>query len=575
MKYSRQRMEEEAEKLLSGISFFKGKEISGFLSEAQNPEFGDLACSICFSMAKELEKSPVRIAEEAVKGIRIPKKSFFSKAEAKAGYINFFLNFPVAAEAVLDEIRKMGGDYGKSGMGEGKKAMVEFSQPNPVHPMHIGHARTTFIGDSLSNILDFAGYKVVRANLMNDVGLQVAKLVTAYDLWAGGKEPEGKPDIWLWDFYVRFHEEEKSNPGLEGKARKFLIKFEVEKDKKAAGLWKKVVGWCVRGFEETYRNINVGFDVWFYESDFREEGKGIVKKAVEEGIAKEDDGAIVVDFEKYGLGKFVILRSDGTGLYYTSDLPLTIHKFEKYSLSKSFWIVSSEQNLYFRQLFKLLETLGYKWAKDCRHISFELVRLKEGKMSSREGKAIMLDEVFGRLVDLETRQLKTRDFSEKERKEISKKIALGALRYNILRTEHEKQITFDWERMLSVEGNTGPYLQYSYARANSILEKGGISRNNKINFDSSFFQDEKEKILIKILMEFPSVAKSSAEKARPHYVANYAYSLATAFNEFYQSLPVLKAEIGVKEARLSLIICFMLTLENALRLLGIETVEKM
>ncbi len=572
MVHAKQVIEKEAATILANARL-TGREGVKYFSWTEKPEFGDLASSICFSLAKEMKKSPVQIAEEAAKNIKLPKKSFFSKVEAKAGYINFFLDFPAVAESVLGEIEESGQEYGSTNAGRDKNAMVEFSQPNPVHPMHIGHARTTFIGDSLSNILAFVGCKVVRANLMNDVGLQVAKLVAAYDEWGKGKNPEGKPDIWLWDYYVRFHEEEKASPELEEKARKLLLKFEAEGDKKVAALWKKVVGWCVKGFEETYGNINVGFDIWFYESDFREKGKEIVKQAVEKGVARKEDGAIIVDFEKYGLGRFVILRSDGTGLYFTSDLPLTIHKFEKYSLSKSYWIVSSEQNLYFKQLFKLLEALGCKWSKDCHHVSFELVRLKEGKMSSREGKAIMLDEVVDKLVELESEQLRKRNFSEKD--EIARKIAVGALRYNILRTEHEKQITFDWERMLSLEGNTGPYLQYSYARANSILEKAGIPKNEKLKFDADFLKEEKEKELIKALMDFPSVVESAAERARPHYIANYAYGLATAFNEFYQSLPVLKAEKGLKEARLALVIGFMAAMGNALRLLGIDVVEKM
>jgi arginyl-tRNA synthetase len=342
-------IEEEIESVLkkAGIEEIK-------LEVPKLPEFGDIAFP-CFDLAKKERKNPNEIAQALVKRIEVEKGSTISKVEARSGYVNFFFNYPKVSELVLKDIFK-----GKRMRKKKERIMVEFSQPNPVHSMHIGHARGTFLGDSLAKILDHLGYDVIRANLMNDTGLQVAKLVTAYLLWAKGKRPEGKPDYWLWKLYVKFHEEAKKDANLEEKAKENLRKFEIEKDEKIKKIWKRVVGWCVEGFEETYKKLGINFDVYFYESDFRELGKEIIEKGLKKGImAKTEDGTIISRLEKYGLPDTVLLRSDGTGLYITSDFGMTVSRFEKYKLDKHIWVVSSEQILHFKQLFKILELLGY------------------------------------------------------------------------------------------------------------------------------------------------------------------------------------------------------------------------
>ncbi|MDI6798924.1 MAG: arginine--tRNA ligase, partial [Candidatus Aenigmarchaeota archaeon] len=438
--------EKEVVKILESVGL---KDVEHTLEVPPQPELGDLASTVCFELARKEKKDPKEIADEIVKKIRIPKDSLVSKVEARAGYINFFFDWKKIAGKVLREVGK------KIDLGKRKRVMVEYSQPNPVHPMHIGHARSTFLGDALANIFDLLGFKTIRANYMNDTGLQVAKLVTAYLLWAKGKKPKGKPDLWLWKYYVRFHEEAKEKPELEEKAREILRRFEIEKDKKIIKIWNRVVNWCVQGFEETYEKLGIKFDVYFYESKFRDLGKKIVEEAIRRGIAiKSPEGAIVTDLKKYGLTDTVILRSDRTGLYITSDLGLTVYKFQKYKLDKSIWVVSSEQNLHFKQLFKILELLGHKWIKNSHHFSFELVRLPEGKMSSREGKAVMLDEAINKLVNLAYEEVEKRNpkLKEKEKKNLAEKIGVGALKYAITKIEPDKTITFDWKRMLSFKG---------------------------------------------------------------------------------------------------------------------------
>jgi len=456
-----------------------------------------------------------------------------------------------------------------------EKIMVEFSQPNPIHSMHIGHARGTFLGDSLAKIFDFIGHDVIRANYMNDTGLQVAKLVTAYLSWAEGREPEEKPDFWLWKYYVKFHEEAEKNPELEEKARKTLRKREIVKDGDTIKLWDKIVKWCVKGFEETYKKLGIGFDVYLYESNFKDSGKKIVEDAIKKGIAfKGDEGQVVADLEKHGLPNCIILRSDMTGLYATSDLGMTIHKFENYNLDKSIWVVASAHNLYFKQLFKILELLGYPWVKDCQHFAFDLVHLPEGKMSSRKGRAVILDEVIDKLTNLAYEEVDKRKpkLSKKEKQKIAEKVGVSALKYAIVKIEPNNTITFDFEKMLSFEGDTGPYLQYAYTRCSGILRK---VNNWKPNFSVDKLA-EREKQLIKLLSRFPEVIENAAKDLRPHYVCNYTYDLATAFDRFYEACPVLKAESEkIKNFRLTLVDATRIVLKNSLDLVGMEALERM
>lgn len=531
-------------------------------------EFGDIAFP-CFELAKIQKRNPVEIARSIQGKIKLAKDSMVERVEARGGYVNFFFNYSRFAERVLLSVKKKQHTQIK------ERILVEFSQPNPVHSMHIGHARGTFLGESMCNIYEYLGHKVVRANLMNDLGLQVAKLVVAYDKWAKGKKIEGKPDFWLWQYYVKFHEEAKKKPELEEEAREKLRKFEILHDKKVTSEWKKVVRFVMKGFEETYQKLGIKFDVYFFESDYRKPGKKIVEDTIARGFAfKTSEGSIVSKLEKYGIPDTVILRSDGTGLYMTSDFGLTVHKFEKYRLDRSVWLVSTQQNLYFKQLFKILELLGYEWTKDCYHFSFEHVRLEEGKMSSREGRAIMLDDVVAKLTGIAMEEVEKRNskISEKQKQKLAEQIGIGALKYAITRIEPEKLITFDWKQMLSFEGNTGPYIQYAHTRCSSILKKAG---KWKKTYSEENMKDE-EKALISILGRFNDIVNEAASNMRPHLVCNYLYELTTALNNFYEKCPVLKADSAQKKNfRLTLIYATKEVLKQGMQLVGMEAPEKM
>ncbi|MFH8119355.1 MAG: arginine--tRNA ligase [Candidatus Aenigmatarchaeota archaeon] len=556
-------LEEEVLKLLEKAGIKEAK-----LEIPKEKEFGDLAFP-CFELAKKEKRSPIEIANGIVEKIKSQKSYFVKKVEQRNGYVNFFFDWSKVSEIVLKEILK-GKKIRKKG-----RIMVEFSQPNPVHSMHIGHARGTFLGDSLSRILEYSGYKVIKANLMNDTGLQVAKLLTAYVLWANGEKPIGKPDFWLWKLYVKFHEEAKKDITLEEKAREILRKIEEGKDEKLVKIWKKIVRWCVKGFEETYRKLGIKFDVYFYESDFREFGKKMVEEGVKKGIMiKTEDGAVLSRLEKFGLPDTILLRSDSTGLYITSDLGMTVQRFKKYKLDKHIWVVSSEQTLHFKQLFKILEMFGYEWVKGCKHFSFELVKLPEGKMSSREGKAVMLDEVVEKICELAYEEVKKRNLGmgERKKRKLAREIGIGALKYAIVKIEPEKNITFDWNKMLKFEGDTGPYLQYAHTRCAGILRKAG-----KWKARFSFKElSEGEKELVKCLMKFDDVVEKAGEDLKPHYICNYAFELATLFDKFYETNPVLKAGSEErKNFRLTLVKATKVVLGNALKLIGIEPLERM
>lgn len=558
-------LEKEVLKLLTsaGIRTDEGK-----LETPGQKEFGDIAFP-CFELAKTEKRSPVDIARSIQGKIRLTGDSAIQKVEARGGYVNFFFNYEKFAERVLLSASK------KQLAQQRERILVEFSNPNPVHSMHIGHARGTFLGDALCNIYDYLGNKVVRANLANDVGLQVAKLVVAYEMWAKNKKLVGKPDFWLWQYYIKFHEEAKGKPELEEKAREMLRKFEMLHDKKVSAMWNKVVKLVIKGFDETYERLGIRFDVYFFESDYRKSGKQLVDKLMKNKLAfKSSEGAIVSNLEKYGLPDTVLLRSDGTGLYLTSDLGMTVHRFEKYKLDRSIWVVSSQQNLYFKQLFKLLGLLGYEWAKDCVHFSFEHINLPEGKMSSREGRAVMLDEVVDKLVGMAKEEVAKRNkkISEREKQRLAEQIGIGALKYAIVRIEPENLITFDWKQMLSFDGNTGPYIQYAHTRCSSILKKAG--KWKKV-YSAKEMKNE-EKNLVNMLGRFDEVVNEAGKNMKPHQVCNYLYELTTALNNFYEKCQVLKAEsVQQKNFRLTLVDVTKDVLKKGMNIIGMEAPERM
>jgi arginyl-tRNA synthetase len=516
-------------------------------------EFGDICCNICFSEARKKKTNPIKLAEETIKKLKLPKE--FEKVEARNGYLNFFLNYKEIFDYILNQkIKKKGKE----------KIMIEFSNPNPCKAMHLGHARTTFLGDSVSRILNILGYNIIRANYYNDLGKQVAKEIVAFEKY--GLKNKGKIDHKLAELYAKLHNE-KNQEEINEKAQEILKDLETKGKYKS--IWKKIVNSALKGFNETYNKLRIKFDVVFFESNFREKGKQITKKLLDKGFGFEDKGAIITDLEKYGIPNIVVLKKDCTGLYITADLALSIHKFEKYKLSKSIWVVGSDQKTYFRQLFKILELLNYKWYKNCIHMDYNLVNLKGKKMSSRAGKYILLDDLVNDLIKRGEKEVKKRgEKDQKKIKKIANKIGVGALKYEILKVERNKTIDFDPDKAISFEGNTGPYLQYMAVRCNSILRKIRKIKKEKIKEINEF-----EKLLLRKFLEFQIVVEKSGTQFKPNLICNYAYELATLFSKFYENCKVIGSEN--EGFRINLVRKTKEILETCLNLLGIEVPEKM
>jgi len=525
-------------------------------------EFGDIAFP-CFELAKEQRRNPQLIAEETARKTKLPKTSLISRAEAKAGYVNFFFNYPMLSKIILSEILKKKEKYG-AGKIKNKVAVVDFSSPNPAHPIHVGSARSTFIGEALSRILEFSGYRTKRVCYVNDLGKQVAILVFGYQKFAKGKKPNKKPDHWLLDVYVKGNEAIAKNPKLEEEIEGILRKCE-KKNKRLFPVSKKLVSLCLDGFRETYEKLGIKFDEYIWESKFVETSKKYVDKLLNGKFAfKTNDGAVVIDLEKYGLPSTVLLRYDGTGLYLTRDTAASIYKFEKFKPVLNVYVVAEDQKLHFQQQFKTLELLGYKeFAKNSFHLSYGYVNLPEGKISSRLGRVVLIDDVF----DEAAKRVK----SYTKDKKIANAVGTAAVIYAILKIDPDKQVTFKWDEVLSLEGDTAPYLQYAHTRCSGILRR---SKSFKPAYTVINLTDY-EKRLIKLLSNFSQAVEQAANDLRPNYICNYVYDLATAFNEFYEKCPVIKAKKELKNFRLTLVKTTQTVLRNALNLIGIEAVEKM
>ncbi|MEM4336883.1 MAG: arginine--tRNA ligase, partial [Candidatus Woesearchaeota archaeon] len=515
------------------------------LEMPKDPKLGDFALP-CFNFAKQLKKNPNKIAEEIASAAS--PTDLISKIEAIGPYVNFFVNTTKLAEIILIDVLKLKHDYGKSLLGKDKVVMIEFSSPNTNKPQHLGHVRNNLIGMALSNILDFAGYKTIKANLINDRGIHICKSMVAYKHFGENKEPNKKPDHFVGDFYVLFSKKVKEMPELEEEAYDLLKKWE-EGDKETTALWRKMNNWVIKGFNETYENLGVNFDVTYYESNFYDKGKKIVEEALKKGLfIKNKEGAVIAPLEKFGLPDKVVLRADGTSIYVTQDIYLAKLKFEEYPLEKSIYLVGSEHTLYFQQLFAILKLLEFEFVEKCLAKTYGMVFLPEGKLKSREGIVIEADEIIKEMIELASEEIKKRynKLTDKEIENRAKIIGLGALKFFMLKNEAIKDIYFIPRESISFEGETGPYIQYAYARISSLIEKYGKSIDKEVNF--SLLNSEYEKNVIKTIAKFPDVVENAAKNLEPSIVAHYLIEVAQRFTEFYHNCKILQEEEELKKA---------------------------
>ena len=541
--------------------------------------------------AQELAEQ-VKVQMGSVEGI--------SHVEAVKGYLNVYFETGAYARRVVEQVLASGVDFGR-GAAKGERVMVEYCQPNTHHSFHIGHYRTTILGEALARLTEFAGFETIRASYPGDLGLGVITVMWAYNKFYKGQEPAGVHERgqWLLKIYVEATAllEKKDNETPERTAQREAYDAERREmyrkwdagDPEVRALWLETREWSLEEMRDILNTLDVKMDVWFYESEVDEPSKGIVEELVARGIATDErpqGGAVIVKIdEKLGLTKekyrtAVLLRSDGTTLYLTKDLALARVKFEQYHVDRSIYVVDFRQSLHFQQAFKILEMWGFPQAAKCYHLPYGYITLPEGGMSARKGRVILFkdvaDEAVKRVLAVESER--SGDIPEDQREAIAAQIGLGALAYSILSVDNNKDIVFDMNEALSFDGRTGPYIQNAHVRATSILKKAYVERLTfnvgATTFDYDLTKHEIE--LIEFISKFPAVVEQSANEYRPMLMAMYAYDLANAFHSFYHAVPVTQTEdISVRNARLQLVAAAKQVIANALRLLDIQAPDVM
>jgi arginyl-tRNA synthetase len=563
-------MKEELDNLLRKIL---GTDLALDLSIPEEKNFGHYTTTLPLRAAKTEGRPPMELAKEyATQIIAAAPAGYFHKVEAAApGFVNFWLS----NETIQKEFKGIAKEknYGKGIIGKGKTVIVEYSAPNIAKLMHVGHLRNTIIGDALSNILEFSGYKVIRWNYLGDWGTQFGKIIAAYKLWGKQEDFKQRPIEVMQHLYVRFHTESAQDPVLARRGQEEFKKLE-DGDKENEKLWDWFRDESIKELKRTYSLFtSADFDVWIGESFFNKEMKPLVKDLLEKGIASKSDGAIIIDLEKEKLPPALIEKSDGASLYLTRDIANLRYRLKKYRPSKILYVIGNEQSLHFEQLFAIARLLGLDSA-EFKHIKYGLVLGEKGKkLSTREGTAELLQDLLDESIvkAREVIEVKNYDLSAEEKTEIAFAVGLGALKYNDLKENRTTDIIFNWEKMLDFSGDSAPYLQYTYARFKSILRKAGkIGKEDAASLDH-----DTELALMRKIFEFPDIVEKAGELYSTSTLATYLYKLAVTANKFYETTPILKDENdGRRNARLLLIATAARTLSEGLDLLGIKTLEK-
>ena len=554
-----------AEKLqVEGVSV---DEIYESISIPPNTEMGDYALP-CFKFAKVLRKSPVMIAETLASGFTTD--DVVSEVSAINGYLNFKINKGGLVEQTLSRIFSEGDRYGASNEGAGKSICIDYSSINIAKPFHIGHLSTTVLGGALYRIMNFLGYKAIGINHLGDYGTQFGKLISAYKRWGVREEIEKGGIRALNELYVRFHQEAEEHPEYEDEARAYFKRIE-EKDEECLELFRWFKELTLKDVQKIYELLDIHFDSYNGESFFSDKMGPIVDELKEKGLLIESRGAQVVDLEEYGMTPCMILKSDGTSLYATRDMAAAQYRKDNYDFHKCLYVVAYQQNLHFKQFFKVLELMGKEWAKDLVHVAYGMVSLEEGTMSTRKGNVVFLEDVIAKCIEKAYAIIDQKNPNLENKEDAAKKVGVGAVIFGALYNSKIKDIVFSYDKVLNFEGETSVYVQYTCARAHSVLQKGGIPTTYEIPEMSAA-----EIELAKSLADFPQTVKDAAEKYEPSYIARFAVDVAQKFNKFYFDCKILSAEDETtKTFRLALTAATLQTLKNAFAILGIGIPEKM
>ncbi len=555
---------------LSEITGLDTETVGNLLEVPPEQKMGDLAFP-CFTLAKTLRKAPPLIAKELSENFTAGK--YIEKAEAVGAYLNFFYNRANFTQSVIKEVFDKKENFGASDIGNGKTVLVEFSSPNIAKPFHIGHLFSTAIGNSLEKIYRHLGYKTVKINHLGDWGTQFGKLISAYKRWGNKEVIEKDPINELLKIYVKFHEEAEKDPLLNDEAREYFRLLE-EHDPDTTALWQYFRDVSLIEFNRVYDRLGVSFDSYAGESFYSDKMQEVVDILSEKHLLEESDGAMVVNLDDKNMPPCIILKSDGATIYATRDIAAALYRKRTYDFYKNIYVVGTPQALHFNQIFSVIEKAGFEWGKDCIHVGFGLVKFPDKKLSTRHGDVIFLEDVLNESVHktLEIISANNPDMEDKET--AAEKIGIGAILYAFLKNSREKDIVFSWDSMLDFEGESAPYVQYSYARAKSILRKNTLDYSDA---DFSYAVSDDEYALITQLNGFADAVAAAAEKNEPFYINRYVTTLARCFNKFYNNNPILKSDIPTetKKARLAIADATASVIKTALSLLGISTVESM
>ena len=564
-----------AEIISSKIDALSLEDAIELLEIPQDSKMGDYAFP-CFRLAKVMRKAPQMIAADITESIK--GESLFSDVQQVNAYVNMFLSKEGYIKSTLEEAID-GENFGKSSMGEGKTVIVEYSSPNIAKPFHIGHIRSTVIGNSIYLIYDALGYKVRRLNHVGDYGTQFGKMIVAYRHWGNEQDVKDAPITTLLNYYTKFHVEAEKHPELDDEARKAFVDLEKGEEEELK-LWKWFSEESMKEFNRVYKMLNIEFDEVDGESFYSDKMQRFIEELKEKGLLEVSRGAQIVDLEKYGMPPALITKSDGSTLYCTRDIATAVYRKETYDFYKNIYVVATQQNLYFQQWMKVVELLGYDWVKDCIHVPFGMVSLEEGTMSTRSGRVVFLEDVLNKAVE-KTREIISEknpaadaDFID----EVAKQVGIGAVIFQELSNNKIKDYVFKWDKVLNFDGETGPYVQYSHARGASVLRKAGdaiVSKAEKLDIDFKYLNSDSAYELVKLIYAFPGVVVEAGEKFEPSIITRHVVNMAQGFNRFYHDEHILTDNDDEKTAKIALTIAAKNAIKRGLALLGMQAPERM
>ncbi|MGM5483996.1 MAG: arginine--tRNA ligase [Nanobdellota archaeon] len=561
-----------SESIKEVIGDISKKDIKDNIEIPPDKNMGDFAFP-CFILAKIKKKNPAEISEDIKNKIDITNV----KCESKGPYLNFFIDNQKAVKSVLDKIDN------NFGMCEGNKnvVLIESPGPNTNKPLHLGHLRNMLLGQSIFNLCKLNGKNPHMINIVNDRGMHICKSMLGYKKFGGEKTPESenrKPDHFVGDFYVKYSQYEEENPEAKTEVQELLKKWE-NNDPETISLWKKMNEWAYEGWKETYEKLDFRPEKSYYESETYKGGKDIIIDGYRKGLFdKDDEGKIIIDFEKEdknkNLGKKVLLRADGTSIYITQDINTAKIRYDDFKFDEMIYVVGNEQQYHFKVLFEVFKKLGWSFGDKCYHFSYGMVELPEGKMKSREGTVVDTDDVLENMKELASEEVDKRynDLDGKEKEKRAECIALSAIRFFFLKHDALKNFVFNPKESLSFEGETGPYVQYTYARIASIKRKAGIDFHNP---DFSFLKEDDEKYIAMLLDDFPEIVNKAFKEMKPNYLCHYLIKLCQNFNSYYSRYKIISEDEKLMEARLYFIDKIQFVIKKGLDILKIETLEVM